>query len=469
MAQYKSQGIIDGVEPGSPAERAGIRKGDKLLSINGTPVRDVVGYRFHQVNSRLTVEVAREGEGAPLVLHVRKPEQQDLGLDFLDPTFDGIKRCNNHCPFCFVDQNAPGLRRTLDIKDDDFRYSFLYGGFITLTNLKESDWERINEERLSPLYVSVHATELDVRREILGNPRAPEILPQLRRLGEMGIHTHTQLVLCPGINDGEYLDRSIEDLAALYPHVQSVGVVPVGLTRFRRNNRYQIKLPIRPYTAEESGPVVRQVEAWQARWREEFGEGFAYLSDEWYILAGKPIPRARDYDGYPQIENGVGLVRQLLDESRRTSRVLPARIDKPTRVAVVCGEMPRATLEKALEPLRSVENLDVRLVVVPNDALGGNVACSGLLFGKDVAPALAQHAFGGEELVDLVFLPRRMFDFTGTRTLDEWTVERFQEELGVPTIPAEWTHDIWRSIERHLRGEDCFSKSPELERESALG
>src|SRR5215217_5628818 len=225
MAQFKSNGTIDKVIPGSPADRAGIAQGDRLLAINGTPVKDVVGYQFHQVSNRLAVEVAREGAAAPLVFTIRKPEQQDLGLEFVDPTFDGIKRCNNHCPFCFVDQNAPGLRRTLDIKDDDYRYSFLYGGFITLTNLKDADWQRIDEERLSPLYVSVHATEPEMRRVLLGNPRAPEVVPQLRRLGDLGIQVHTQLVLCPGINDGAHLDRSISDLAALYPHVQTVGVV----------------------------------------------------------------------------------------------------------------------------------------------------------------------------------------------------------------------------------------------------
>src|SRR3982751_4052086 len=170
MAQYKSQGTIDSVEPSSPASRAGVLAGDKLLSINGTPVKDVVAYQFHQVDRQVKVEVERAGQAAPIVFTIRKPEQQDLGLNFVDPTFDCIKRCNNHCPFCFVDQNAPGLRSTLDVKDDDFRYSFLYGGFITLTNLRESDWQRVDEERLTPLYVSVHATEWELRKELLGNP-----------------------------------------------------------------------------------------------------------------------------------------------------------------------------------------------------------------------------------------------------------------------------------------------------------
>ncbi|MEO8289095.1 MAG: DUF512 domain-containing protein [Chloroflexota bacterium] len=469
MAQFKSQGTIDKIIPGSPAERAGIVQGDRLLAINGTPVKDVVGYQFHQVSSRVTVEVAREGVAAPLVFTIRKPEQQDLGMEFVDPTFDGIKRCNNHCPFCFVDQNAPGLRRTLDIKDDDFRYSFLYGGFITLTNVRESDWERVNEERLTPLYVSIHATEIGLRSQLLGNPRIPNVLEQLKRLGDMGIQVHTQLVICPGVNDGEHLDRSIADLAALYPIVQTVGVVPVGLTQFRRNNHYQIKLDLRPYRPDESPTVVDQVEGWQQRLKNKIGTNFAFLSDEWYLMAGRKVPHVRDYEEFPQLENGVGLIRQLLDESRKTAKKLPARIDRPTRVVLACGEMPAATLDRALQPLREVENLDVRLVVIKNNTLGGNVACSGLLFGAETAEALRPYSSAGEEPADLIFLPRRMFDFTGIRTLDEWTADKFQQELGCPVIPAEWTHQIWSTIERHLNGEDCSTPAPEIIRLSQLG
>lgn len=469
MAQYKSNGTIEKVEPQSPAARAGIVAGDRLVAINGTPMKDLVGYQFHQVNNRLTVEIEREREPAPLVFTIRKPEQQDLGLEFVDPTFDGIKHCNNHCPFCFVDQNAPGLRRTLDIKDDDFRYSFLYGGFITLTNLKEQEWERIAEERLSPLYVSVHATEPEMRRRLLGNPRAPEVIPQLRRLGDLGIQVHTQIVLCPGINDGEQLDRSISDLAELYPAVQSVGVVPVGLTRFRRNNHYQIKLDIRPYMAAESAAMIEQVTAWQERLRPDLDTNFAYLSDEWYILAGQEVPTAKAYDGYSQLENGIGMVRQLLDESRRVAKKLPEKIERPVRVVVVCGEMPRLTLERALEPLRKVGNLDVRLEVVKNTTLAGNVACSGLLFGKEVAAALQPYSVSGEEPADLIFLPRRMFDFSGVRTLDEWTFDKFQEELGRPVIAAEWTREIWAGVQRLLKGEDCYTRLEPAPRFSQLG
>jgi putative radical SAM enzyme (TIGR03279 family) len=469
MAQFKSNGLIDKVVPGSPAERAGIAQGDRLLSINGTPVKDVVGYQFHQVSSRLTVEVARVGLAAPLAFTIRKPEQQDLGLEFFDPTFDGIKRCNNHCPFCFVDQNAPGLRMTLDIKDDDYRYSFLYGGFITLTNLKESDWERIDEERLTPLYVSIHATEWELRKQLLGNPRIPNVLEQLKRLGDMGIRTHTQLVVCPNINDGEHLDRSIGDLAALYPAVQTVGVVPVGLTRFRRNNHYQIKIDLRPYRPEEAAALVEQVEGWQRRLKAQIGTNFAFLSDEWYLMAGRETPRTREYEEFPQLENGVGMVRRLLDESRKTAHKLPARIKRPVRVVLACGEMPASTLERALQPLYAVENLDVRMVVVKNNTLGGNVACSGLLFGAETAAALRPYSASGEEPADLIFLPRRMFDFSGVRTLDEWTADKFQQELGLPVIPAEWTHQLWSTIEKYLRGVDCYTPAQEVVRLSQLG
>lgn len=467
MTQFTSQGKIDKVVPGSLASRAGIVEGDRLLSINGKPVKDVVAYQFGQVDTRVTIEVERQGH--LIAFTISKPEQQDLGLEFVDPTFDGIKRCNNHCPFCFVDQNAPGLRRTLDIKDDDFRYSFLYGGFITLTNLKESDWQRVAEERLSPLYVSVHATDPATRRELLGNPKAPEIVPQLQRLGDMGIQLHTQLVLCPGINDGEQLDRSISDLAALYPHVQTVGVVPVGLTRFRKNNHYQIKLAIRPYRPDEVGAVIDQVEGWQRRLHAEIGTNFVYLSDEWYILAGSEMPRSATYEEFPQLENGVGMVRQLLDEARKTARKLPARIGAPVRVALVCGEMPAPSLERALAPLRRVENLDLRLIVVKNNTLGGNVACSGLLFGDEVMQHLRHHGASGEEPADLLFLPRRMFDFTGIRTLDEWTFDKFQVELNRPVIAANWTHDIWQGVQRHLNGGDCYTRPPEPVRATQLG
>jgi putative radical SAM enzyme (TIGR03279 family) len=335
--------------------------------------------------------------------------------------------------------------------------------------MKESDWERIDRERLSPLYVSVHATEIELRKQLLGNPRIPDVVEQLRRLGEMGIRTHTQLVVCPGLNDGEHLERSIRDLASLYPAVQTVGVVPVGLTRFRANNHYQIKIPLRPFRPEEAGPVVDQVERLQRQYLGEAGTRFAFLSDEWYLLAGREAPKARDYEEYPQLENGIGMVRQLLEESAKTARKLPAAVERPVRVAVACGEMPAGTLRRALEPVSAVGNVNLSLVVVNNKTLGGNVSCSGLMFGAEVAEALRAYAEGGEEQADVIVLPRRMFDFTGVRTLDEWTVERFQQELGRPVVVAEWTKQVWDAVDRHARGESVYSRTPEIIRLTALG
>ncbi len=464
MAQYKSEGRIEAVEPASPAAGAGIVAGDRLLAINGHRIKDVVGYQFHQVGERLLLEVVRDGK--PVQVPVGKDEDADLGLVFYDPTFDGIKRCNNRCPFCFVDQNAPDLRPSLDIKDDDYRYSFLYGGFITLTNLKEADWQRIFEERLTPLHVSVHATDPALRRRLLGNPRAPEVIPQLQRLAAGGIQTHTQMVLCPGINDGAALDQSIRELAALYPHVRSVSAVPVGLTNQRR--RF-LDPALRPYRADEAHPVFEQIVRWQKHFRRELGVGFVYPSDEFYLQAGIPVPSARLYDGFEQYENGVGMVRQTLDEAKRTARRLPATLDRPVRAVVVCGLMAAEPIRTAFAPFQAVGNLELEVVPVENKSLGKAVNCSGLLFGRDVVPALAEYARDGAKPADVVFLPRRMFDFAGVRTLDEWTFDKFQDALGCAVVAADWTHDVATVIRRAAAGADCRTATKPVEWVNPLG
>lgn len=464
--QYKSKGRIETVTPGSPAARAGFQPGDHLVAINGTTISDVVGYQFHTAADRLEVEVQREG--ARVRLRVVKDLDQDLGLVFHDPTFDGIKRCNNHCPFCFVDQNAPGLRKSLDIKDDDYRYSFLYGGFITLTNLKEHDWERIAVERLSPLYVSVHATEPALRRRLLGNPRAPEILPQLRRLADMGIQAHTQLVLCPGINDGPALDQSIADLAALWPQVRSVSAVPVGLTRHRKR---WLDAALRSYDPEEAGPVIDQIEGRQKRLRAEMGINFVYPSDEFYLLAGRPMPVARQYDGFEQLENGVGMVRQLLDEAARVARRLPEALPRPVRAVAVTGALAGSSVAAALRPLHNIQNLDLDLLVVENAALGAQVTAAGLLMGADISTAVAPHtpAAGAARPADVVFLPRRMFDFAGVRTLDEWTFARFQDAFGCPVVAVDTVREVLVTLKRLAAGENCYTRQKEVLWISPLG
>ncbi|HIC94366.1 MAG TPA: DUF512 domain-containing protein, partial [Anaerolineae bacterium] len=224
-------GIIAAVRAGSVAEELGLRPGDELLSINGHPLRDIIDYRFYGAEEELELVIRRDGQR--LVCLVERGYGEELGIEFVEPTFDGVRHCNNRCPFCFVDQLPRGMRRSLYIKDDDYRLSFLFGNFVTLTNLTEADWQRLAEQRLSPLYVSVHATDLALRRRLLGNPSAPDILQQIGRLGELGIQVHAQIVLIPGLNDGEPLARTVADLAALHPTVQSIAVIPVGLTKHR--------------------------------------------------------------------------------------------------------------------------------------------------------------------------------------------------------------------------------------------
>ena len=466
MAQYKSQGRIETVHPGSPAAVAGIVPGDRLLAINDVRIADVVGYQFHSTAERLAVDVQR-GD-TPVRVQVVKDLDEDIGLVFHDPTFDGIKRCNNHCPFCFVDQNAPGFRASLDIKDDDYRYSFLYGGFITLTNLKEQDWARIAEERLSPLYVSVHATDPALRRRLLGNPRAPEIIPQLRRLAAAGIQAHTQLVLCPGINDGAALDQSITELAALWPQVRSVSAVPVGLTRHRKR---WLDVALRSYNPEEVGPVIDQIEGWQKRLRAETGINFVYPSDEFYLLAGRPMPAARQYDGFEQLENGVGMVRQLHDEATRAARKLPAALPRPVRAVAVTGTLAGSAVADALRPLHAIPNLDLDVVVVENTTLGAQVTCAGLLMGDDVLAALRPYtaAGGAAQPADVVFLPRRMFDFGAVRTLDEWTFARLQAALGCPVVAVEWAREVFSTVTRLAAGENCYTDQKQVLWLSPLG
>ena len=265
-------GIIAEVAPESLAARAGLQPGDELVFINGHPLRDVIDVQFYAADERLTLEAWRGGE--TLIFEIERLYGEPLGLSFPDLTFDGVRRCDNRCEFCFVTQMPPGQRSPLYVKDDDYRYSFLTGSYVTLTNVDEADWVRISEQNLSPLYVSIHATDPDLRRRILRNPDAPNVIEQLHRLAALDVRVHTQIVVVPGVNDGPHIDRSIRDLAEMYPAVQSVSVVPVGLTRLHRGNG-------RLHTDAEARLVFKQGTAWQMRLRERLGVCFAHLSDVW--------------------------------------------------------------------------------------------------------------------------------------------------------------------------------------------
>jgi putative radical SAM enzyme (TIGR03279 family) len=366
-----------------------------------------------------------------------------LGLDFDSPTFDGMRRCHNQCEVCFVAQMPPGLRRSLYVRDDDYRYSLLYGSFITLTNLTAQDWERLAEQRLSPLYISVHATEPALRQRLLGRKDIPDILPQIDRLGALGIEIHTQVVLTPGLNDGAHLERTVAELGERYPTVQSIGVVPVGLTRYHRGR-------CRLYTPGEARAMVRQIAPLQREYRARHGLGLVYLADEWYLLAKLGVPGDELYDGYPQIENGIGLVRQFLDESRSLSTGRTAL--SVSSCTLICGTLVAPVLRCAARRLAVPGG--VRLDVVPaiNRLFGETVTVSGLLGGEDVLAALR-----GRDLGEMVFLPRAMFSAAAdredeVRTLDDLRLQDLGEHLRRPVVMAETMGEVWAQLVARPKG-----------------
>ncbi len=403
-----SAGLIDAVAPHSLADRIGLRPGDELISINHHPLRDVIDVRFYAAEPHLNLQVRRADE----VLKVEAERRYDepLGLEFAEPTFDGIRRCNNHCEFCFVAQMRPGLRPSLYIKDDDYRHSFLFGSYITLTNLTEADWKRIDEQHLSPLYVSVHATDLELRRRVLRNPNAPDVMGQLRRLADLGIEVHTQIVVQPGVNDGPHLKRSIGDLSELYPAVRSVSIVPVGLTKYHRGH-------CRIHTREEMRVVFERVTAWQSRLRERLGVNFVYLSDEWYLRLGESVPLLRDYDGLDLTENGVGLVRQFLEVGERKLQSLISNLESPT---LVSGDLFAPLLQ-------TVTGLEV--IPVVNHFFGETVTVTGLLTARDVVAQLQDRKLGG-----VVVLPPAMFGGPEGQSLDGMWPEDVAEALERPVV-----------------------------------
>jgi putative radical SAM enzyme (TIGR03279 family) len=400
-----------------------------LLAINEHSLRDVIDVQFYAAEEALDLLIERGGQEQRFRIE-RHPGER-MGLAFANPTFDvGIRRCSNNCDFCFVKQNAPGMRRSLYIKDDDYRYSFLFGNFVTLTNLTGEDWDRLKEQRISPLYVSIHATDLGLRRRFLSSKTAPDVLDQLRRLADLGIDVHTQVVLVPGLNDGEHLAQTVADLTELHRcPVESVGIVPLGLTRYHRGG-------CRIYTPAESSTVLDLVEEWRVRNRVQRGCGFLHLSDEWYLVSGREVPPAAEYDGFPQVENGIGMVRQLLDEWNQLSAG-SERLDL-TSATLVCGTLIAPMLSGIMGRLNGLTGANLRLVPVTNRFFGSVTTVSGLLTGADVVAALQ-----GQDLGERVLLPRAMF--TGAygagsappgTTLDGMSIAEVSAQLGLPVVMA---------------------------------
>jgi putative radical SAM enzyme (TIGR03279 family) len=432
-------GMVAGVRAGSLAEEAGIEAGDAVLTVGGRVLRDVVDLQFYQAEPEVQVHF-RKANGLDELIVFEKEIDEDLGLEFERATWDDVTLCNNNCFFCFLKGLPKGMRKTLYMKDDDYRLSFLHGNFVTLTNLTEADWARLEEQRLSPLNVSVHATELDLRRKMLGNPAAPDIIQQLQRLGSLGLQAHTQIVLCPGVNDGAHLERSVNDLTALHPTVLTVSVVPVGASPKLEDwslKRDGIEL-VRP-TAEYARNIVRLMRPLQAASRaKNNGRTVAQCSDEYYITSGERIPPARNYDGFPQYENGIGMLRTMLEDLKRTRRRIREHGVPPGvagRHAVIgTATLIAPVLSGIAAEMSQLTGATIEVQAVSNTVFGDRVNVSGLLCGGDYAKALEGYR------PDCFILPRPSLDYFGQKFLDSMTIDELEAALGAPiTFATQWS------------------------------
>ncbi|GAB4332804.1 MAG: DUF512 domain-containing protein [Calditrichia bacterium] len=416
--------IID-IEPESIAAELGIKPGAQLLEINGKKIRDNLDYRFYCAGEELEILIEQDGE--QILFEVEKDYQDDLRLVLEDLT---MRKCGNKCVFCFVHQNPKGLRRPLYFKDEDYRFSFLYGHYVTLTNTTQEDLDRIVEQRLTPLYISVHVTDPDLRKYMLGIKFDDFLLEKIDFLTSNGIELHAQIVLCPDLNDGEYLERTLNDLAQFYPGVRSVAIVPVGLTRHRRN------LPaLKPVDDAYSLQLMEWINKRRERFRKQLDTSFVYLSDEFFIRTGSPIPDDDYYEGFYQLENGVGLTRDLINRFQEELPELKLPVPE-MHLTLATGVLGHKVLERFIVPgLDKLDGMRVQTRKIINHFFGESVVVSGLLVGQDLYQGLRD-----QELGDYVILPPRVLNHDGV-FLDDWTVDQLEEKLGKPVIifPEDFT------------------------------
>ncbi len=412
-----------GVEKRSRAARAGIKAGDILLSINSHEIRDVLDYRFY-LSERVVELLLHRGEKL-IKKKIKKDTYDDIGLCFESALMDRKQSCKNHCIFCFIDQLPKGMRESLYFKDDDARLSFLHGNYITLTNLRDEDIDRILTMHISPINVSVHTTNPILRVEMMKNPRAGEVLSYLDRLAKGGITLRGQIVLCRGINDGEELDRSLSDLSKLYPSLDSVSVVPAGLTDHRDG-----LMPLTPFDKESAEAVIRQVEGFAEKHLREKGSRLVYLADEFYLLAGKDMPPEEAYEEYPQIENGVGMTRSFYEEAMIGLAQDCPKLEKTRRISLATGvastRLMQSIVDKACE---KEKNLSCSVYTVENRWFGKNITVSGLLTGHDIGEQLK-----GRDLGECLILPRNTLRADGDLFLCGMSPEELSEKLSVPIV-----------------------------------
>ncbi|WP_267383398.1 TIGR03279 family radical SAM protein [Cyanobacterium sp. uoEpiScrs1] len=427
---------ISFVIPNSIAEEVGFEVGDSLVNINGVQLRDLIDYQFLCADEYLKLDVV-DNKGKIYYVELQKDYDDDLGLEFEKVLFDGLIQCNNHCPFCFIDQQPLGKRNSLYLKDDDYRLSFLYGSYLTLTNLSQKEWERIERMRLSPLYVSVHSTEADVRTRLLKNHRAGQIIEQLKWFQERQLQIHAQVVVCPGINDSFHLEKTLTDLALFHqediPTIISTAVVPVGLTRFR-----PIKDELIPVTRTKAKEVIKQVQSLQKEFFHRFNSNFVWLADEWFLIGQEELPPESHYEDYPQSNNGVGSIRQFIREFEATAKqLLPAKINGSATFTWVVGNAVEKAFLPLVERLNAVDGLTIILEALHSDYWGQETTVTGLLTGEDLLNQLQ-----GKDLGNGILLPSIMLKYNDIYFLDDMTVEELAQQLNVRIFPITGTEEL---------------------------
>ena len=430
---------ITSVEPGSPARRARIHKGDTLISINGNAITDVLDYRFYMTDEHLEILLCDQEKKLRTVV-VEKDEYDDLGLEFETYLMDRQMGCKNACIFCFVDQTPPGMRKSLYFKDDDTRMSFLFGNYTTLTNLKEGDIQRIIKMHIRPINISIQTMNPALRVQMMKNPFAGESLKFVRMLTEGGIKINTQIVLCPGYNDGEQLEYSLSELAKLGPNVQSIAVVPVGLTRYREK-----LTPLRGFFPQEAVEVVKTMERWGEYFCKEYGTRTAYASDEFYILAGKDFPPYEFYEDFAQLENGVGMMTLMQHDFAQALK--EAQLEQSPaahRCTIATGQLAYPMMQDFAERVQQAfPQVQVQVKKIRNDFWGPTITVAGLITGQDLLAQLEGLDLGSELLI-----PANMLRHEQDRFLDDLTLEQVQETLGVPVLPVE--NDAFELLARML-------------------
>jgi putative radical SAM enzyme (TIGR03279 family) len=408
---------IKSIKIGSIASSYAIFSEDEFLEINGHLINDIIDYKFYSSEPLLTLKLKDKKEKIKEI-RLRKKPDQDLGLEFYEIKY---RSCKNNCIFCFVHQLPKGMRKSLYFKDEDYRLSFLHGNFITLTNTSYDDIDRIIQQRLSPLYISVHATDENLRKKILSNQKIPEVISIIKKLAEGGIELHTQIVLCPGVNDGKHLERSIQELSSFYPQVKSLALVPVGLTRYREN------LPkIKPVSKKYSLNIIRLVDGWQKVFRKKFKVGFVYASDEFFAKAELDIPNKKYYDNFAQIENGVGMMREFLDQFQMKQKLLPKSLKNNLSIILITGVSAFRLIKKIVKnKLNIIPGLKINIIPVKNDFFGSSVTVTGLLTGVDMINTLKKQ----KKMGDLILLPPNCINQDGL-FLDDMTPQDVENELG---------------------------------------